>query len=1259
MTSPLDCPGLDRLKAMLFGTLNQGEHNRLILHLDHCERCQQAVEEAAGFGSPWPRLSPTAEEGQAIETEFRRAMYRLKEGLNDHDGRDERAPAEEPALEFLGPPNNPGQLGTLGPYAVIGVIGRGGMGMVLKAFDPSLHRLVAIKILAPQLATSAAARKRFAREARAAAAVSHEHVVAIHAVDEVDGSPYLVMEYIAGRSLQERLDQSGPLELKEILRIGIQVASGLAAAHAQGLIHRDIKPSNILLENHVERVKITDFGLARTADDASLTQSGVLAGTPQYMAPEQAHGEVLDQRTDLFSLGSVLYAMGTGRPPFRASTAMAVLRRVCDESPRPVREVNPDLPAELAEVIAKLLSKSPDDRFGSAAEVAEQLGRQLAALQQASLPQPQPAPAAPTPAARRFPRKMIAALLLIGGGLGLTESMAFTHVSALVATILRIPVPSGTLMIEVDDPDVQVSVDGDEVIITGAGVHQLRLRPGPHTVKATKGGVPIHDELVTISRGGKRVARVSLEASNRPRDEGKPGTNSTPPFVEQAGTRDEVMVPSPGLLGIPAAPPKPKGADQQPAPKAIVMAIGQEREDIPSWMVSPRKVHPIAILDGKTGLKAAGVAYTRDGKLLAMSSFEMIKLWDVANRKEVATLRNDEPSGDFGDWMQVVWSLAFSPDGKTLAASCFDGTVSLWDVEGRKKRATLTGHVGPDPAWPDHQVWKVAFSPDGSLLASASWDGTARLWDTGTGQERNVLRHPGKVRTLAFSPDGKTLATGMGCEPDRNVRFWDVSSGREVGAAAGNLGGTLCMAFSDDGKTLATGGQDARVRLWDPITGLELANLPGHSEGVEGIAFSPDGRWLTSISGNYLMPRKSGEIRIREAATARPRLAFDDNDGPLHGLAYAPDGLSFATTGLEGTVELWAPDLEPDGNAARDNTLRPFGAVAPFGGRAVTCLSVSGDGKAVAAGSYQHVSIFEIETRRRLVPGEDGPGEPQHPGWIMSVAFSPDGKELASSGSDSSTARIDPARGRVLARLSLPYTTTYPLAYAPGGQELLVPWRDNFIDSWSLASGKHVSVLDQYRPGTLTFASDGKLLALFAEGDPNGSIRLMDWPLGKEGRRLETGCAAEVTCVAFSPDSKTLATGLAGRYAEKPVGGPHFPPKVDIAPGKHAVQLWNLEPERLRSQLILNSSRINGLAFSPDGHWLADVGGDRRDPKAPGFAQLWGLTQPGEVLDRPSFSLEGHEGNVHAVAFTPDGKTLITGGADATIKLWQVPSKSE
>jgi formylglycine-generating enzyme required for sulfatase activity/serine/threonine protein kinase len=260
------------------------------------------------------------------------------------------------------------------------VLGRGGFGTVFRAFDEKLCRVVAIKVLGPRLAGSAAARRRFLREARSAAGIQNEHVVAVHAVEE-EPLPYLVMDYVAGQTLQEKLDKVGPLNLAAVLRIGAQIAEGLAAAHKHGLVHRDIKPSNILLENGVERVKITDFGLARAADDASITQSGVVAGTPMYMSPEQAEGKTLDHRTDLFSLGSVIYAACTGHPPFRANTTVAVLKRVCEVTPQPIREVNPEVPQWLEEIVTRLHAKNPTDRFASAREVAELLAGHLSHVQ--------------------------------------------------------------------------------------------------------------------------------------------------------------------------------------------------------------------------------------------------------------------------------------------------------------------------------------------------------------------------------------------------------------------------------------------------------------------------------------------------------------------------------------------------------------------------------------------------------------------------------------------------------------------------------------------------------------------------------------------------------------------------------------------------------------------------------------------------------------------------------------------------------------
>ena len=280
---------------------------------------------------------------------------------------------EQDKLTFLQPSDKPGVRGRLGHYDVLEVLGRGGFGIVLRALDEKLQRVVAIKVLAPEIAATSPARKRFLREARAAAAVRQENIVQIHAVEE-QPIPYLVMEYVPGRNLQQKLDATGPLETMEMVRLAAQIARGVAAAHAKGLIHRDIKPGNILLEAGTEtRVKITDFGLARAADDASLTQSGIVAGTPMYMAPEQAKGEKIDQRADLFSMGSVFYVMLSGRPPFRAPSTLAVLRRVAEDHPRPITEIIPEAPSWLCDLINKLHAKDPNDRFQTAQEVADLL----------------------------------------------------------------------------------------------------------------------------------------------------------------------------------------------------------------------------------------------------------------------------------------------------------------------------------------------------------------------------------------------------------------------------------------------------------------------------------------------------------------------------------------------------------------------------------------------------------------------------------------------------------------------------------------------------------------------------------------------------------------------------------------------------------------------------------------------------------------------------------------------------------------------
>jgi hypothetical protein len=418
------CPAPASLQALLDGKLPAAEEGPLSAHLESCVRCQQSLEGLVAGGDSWANLPDCLRHDATPSGEaLRQALARAAQPTHVGETNPETLREADLPQGFLDPAEDKGGLGRLGPYKVRKVLGRGGMGVVLLAFDPALHREVAIKVMAPQLASLPSARQRFTREAQAAAQIAHDNVVTIHAVAEFKGLPYLVMQYVAGPSLEGSLS-SGPLPIAEVVRVGREAARGLQAAHDRGLVHRDVKPANILVEVGSGTVKLTDFGLARAADDVRLTQSGAVAGTPLYMAPEQVRGETVDYRADLFSLGSVLYALCTGKPPFEAGNTLALLRKIADERPPSARAANPAVPRWLDAVIARLHAGDPGKRFGSAAEVVALLERHLAGLlKSVPVAQPLTVPGAPTvsrrplaSASRRLLAAVAAAVLLVGLG---------------------------------------------------------------------------------------------------------------------------------------------------------------------------------------------------------------------------------------------------------------------------------------------------------------------------------------------------------------------------------------------------------------------------------------------------------------------------------------------------------------------------------------------------------------------------------------------------------------------------------------------------------------------------------------------------------------------------------------------------------------------------------------------------------------------------------------------------------------------------
>jgi WD40 repeat protein len=846
------CPPQHRWRALLQDDLSPAEQVELNGHLETCPACQRTLEECAANRDSWAVAHRyLGQPGPTREQALYDLMHRLK-GHPDDQPEDAAAP-----LDFLDPSDHPGCLGRLGPYDVLGEVGRGGMGIVLKALDPGLHRVVAIKVLAPQLAVGATARKRFTREGRAAAAVCHDNVITIHAVEEFKGLPYLVMQYVAGPSLAQRIDDGGPLSVAEVLRIGTQTAAGLAAAHAQGLVHRDVKPANILLENGVERVKLTDFSLARTIDDVSVTQSGVVTGTPQYMAPEQARGEPLDARADLFSLGSVLYTLCAGRPPFRGH-ALEVLRKVSEDEPKPVRELNPEIPAWLEAIIRKLMAKRPADRFGTAAEVAALLERCLAHVQR-----PTAVPLPPIPGAPRPPRRP---WRWAGAGRRWVAVGLFAFGVLLAPVVLKFRTAEGTLLVEIDDPNVEVKLDGTDVVITGAGVKEVRLAPGSYRMLKTKDGQPGKDEVVSIARGERTLVKVSFEPAA--------GVATGMPVLSDVQFLQRLFQ-------------NPMAREQAQA-EAALEAERRARAALQTHVPTGQLIQdPRSTITTDFRAAITALAFTPDGKrLIAAGADGAVFLYDAASGKIVSAIR---------DHRGAVEALAVAPDGKVLATGGQDHTVKLWDIPtGRQVRA-LTGHAG--------QVRSMAFSPDGKLLASGADEsgrrGEVKLWDVAAGQVRAV-ELAGPVLTLAFPPGrDDRLAVGL---TTVGVHMIDLATGKVIYALQ-QPGPVHHIAFSPNGRVLAAAyADDGQLMLWDWQMDRQVATLRGHAAQITSLAFSPDGKLLATAS-------LDGTAKLWDATANPPRVlvsfAPEKPAGGVWVVIFSTDGKVIVTAGADRVLRAW------------------------------------------------------------------------------------------------------------------------------------------------------------------------------------------------------------------------------------------------------------------------------------------------------------------------------------------------------------------
>jgi WD40 repeat protein/serine/threonine protein kinase len=1026
----------------------------------------------------------------------------------------------------------------LGDYRIVRELGRGGMGVVYEAEQLSLGRRVALKVLPFAAALDAKQLQRFKNEAQAAAHLHHQSIVPVYAVGCERGVYYYAMQYIDGQSLadliaelrqrhgleqpEERAARATAAELsgqagvparaaastldtpgatlaarssildprsstffRTVAQLGVQAAEALEHAHQQGVIHRDIKPANLLLDGR-GHLWITDFGLARLQGQAGLTRTGDLIGTPRYMSPEQtsAKGAVVDHRTDLYSLSATLYELLTLEPAFAGRDRHQLLRQIATEEPRRPRLLNRAIPADLETICLKALAKEPGRRYQTAGDLAEDLQRFLAG---------QPIQARPVGQLERLWR------------------WCRRHPGSAAAGVLAVVAFAALVALAVGSAfAVRLSAAYQEAARQRARAeHQEKLVR--HYLYAA------HMSLAQRAWESNQVGlMLELLQRHRPRraeDEDLRGFEWH--YLWRLGHAGRLTLRghTAGVGSVAYSPDSQRlrSASYDGTVKEWAATTGQE---IRTWKLPGQKPGVI-------------VAFSPDGKRLASAGWTdqtvyTVKVWDATTEREIHTFKMANPhvSG-------LSSSLTFSPDGQWLAWGGGDGTMKVWDV--------TTGQEGRTPKGHAKMVWSLAFSPDGKRLASCSWeDGTVKLWDARTGEELFTRNEP--AFHLAYSPDGKQLAT---VADGQTIRLWDASTGQEVLALKGHTASIWRLAYSPDGKRLASASEDGTLKVWGVSTGQEIVTHKGHTAPVGSVAFSADGKRLVSgsedgmvkaweattgpaevrtlkLKGNPVaispdgqrlaLGSQDGTVRVCEVSTEQQVLTLKGHTAEVSSVAFSRDGKRLASGSWDRTVKVW--------DAATGQEILTLKGHTSW----ISSVAFRPDGKqlATAGSSEQVVKLWDVTTEQELRTLRG------HTGGIATVAYSPDGQRLASSSHDATVKVWDAATGQELRTLKGHTNGARGVAFSPDGQRLASSSVDRTVRLWDARTGQELLTLEHghsHSVWQVAFSPDGKRLA---SASHDRTVKIWDVTTGQELLTLK-GHTGRVISMAFSPDGNWLA----------------------------------------------------------------------------------------------------------------------------------------